>query len=128
MDENRFDDITYEEDWQSSSQPQYAQTVRLVENYSGYDDSDDETSENDARLQGHKKPKSPKQWLIIVQLILCFLAFAGFFALKEIGGDLYKSVVQWYKTELNNSMIMNNDISNIDLDQFLNGIATNDEG
>ena len=72
--EKRFDKIEYDENWQTVSSQTYAQPY--------CEQSEEEQLQNDEITQGDirvKKEKSPKQLVIILQLILCILIFSAFY-------------------------------------------------
>lgn len=52
------------------------------------------------------------QVLTLVQVLLCTVIFLGAVCIKSLGGDLYKTVDEWYKTKINESLIAGDDIKN----------------
>ena len=83
--------ITYDENWQSVSEPEYAVPS---------DSEDDETAET---LKRGFNP--PGHLLLTVQLIACVLIGLAVFAVKGIGGAPYDAVREWYSDNLNDTAI-----------------------
>ena len=74
-----------------------------------------------------KKEKSPKQLVIILQLILCILIFSAFYILKQTGSDFYSEISRWYSESLNNSLISTSVFSDFDINNIGVIFATDDE-
>ena len=116
MNEENRNIITYDEDWQSVSDIEYPKII--------------EPNEDDEEVI-QKKPKKninkdcPKQHLLTFQLVVCLIVVILAFALKSIGGELYTAVHDWYYSELNRSVIFE-DNSKIDIDSIF-GVSTADE-
>lgn len=120
--QQRFDKIEYDENWQTVSCQTYAQPY--------CEESEEEQLQNDEITQGDirvKKEKSPKQLVIILQLILCILIFSAFYILKQTGSDFYNSLSRWYSENLNNSLISTNTFSDFDINNIGAIFATDDE-
>ena len=92
MEENRST-ITYDENWQDVTEPEYPVILEPSEN----DDGEDE--ELPKRMP--RKRTAPKQLLLTMQLIACILLILAAFAIKGIGGELYQTAREWYYTHLN---------------------------
>ncbi len=93
MEENKSS-ITYDENWQTAGVSEYPKII----------------SGNEAEQEYDKPPKEkrisvPKQYLVIIQLILCALVALSAFGLKQIGGEWYKGAREWYYKQLNNTII-----------------------
>ncbi len=90
LDENRSI-ITYDEDWQSVSEPEYAVAADSAE---------------DEPIVKEKLPRArPKNLLLTIQLVACVLIGLAAFALKGIGGDAYSAARSWYCSNLNDTAI-----------------------
>lgn len=121
MDENyRTNEITYDDDWQSVTTPEYADTV-------DYSDGEEQENEADSAPKSKKRRDSPRQLLMIIQLIACLLVCLCAFALKSLGGDLYETVRIWYEKELNNELISDGELNSIDFSALLKNQSTADE-
>ena len=106
--------IVYDENWQSVTTPEYPALS------SG--------EESPSRMPENPEPKPlnlPKQYLLTFQLVICVLAGIAAFALKSIGGETYEKIRDWYYSELNNTVIFDNN-SGFDLNLLL-GRTTPDE-
>lgn len=121
-DENR-NTITYDEDWQNVSVPEYPVIAEKTED-EAFEDEDSENNERKKKVRT-KRNNYPKQYLVTFQLIICLAIALAAFILKGIGGEIYPVVKDWYITQLNSSVIF--DSSNeIDFDNIF-GAATSDE-
>ncbi len=119
MNEENKNTITYDEDWKNVSVSEYPHTIE-------YDtDKEEIISQKENRENQKKKKDSPHQLLITLQLIVCIIIALVAFALKNIGGDIYSNVREWYYSTLNNSVIFEDD-TNFNLDSFF-GASTADE-
>ncbi|MBQ1349188.1 MAG: hypothetical protein II086_08530 [Ruminococcus sp.] len=116
MEENRST-ITYDENWQDVTEPEYPVILEPSEN----DDGEDE--ELPKRMP--RKRTAPKQLLLTMQLIACILLILAAFAIKGIGGELYQTAREWYYTHLNRSAIFEEN-RNFDFSALLR-LATPDE-
>lgn len=120
--EVRFDKIEYDENWQTVSSQTYAQPY--------CEESQEEQLHNEEAIKGEikaKKEKSPKQLVIILQLILCILIFSAFYILKQTGSDFYSEISRWYSESLNNSLISTTVFSDFDINNIGVIFATDDE-
>lgn len=117
-------EITYDKDWQNVSTPEYPQIVSREE-----EQIENENDFTESPKKQKKKRDTPRQLLIIIQLIVCLLICLCAYVLKNIGGDLYNTLHSWYEAELNNEVIAEGMLNNIDLSEILNtnNSATNDE-
>lgn len=62
--------------------------------------------------------------LTIVQLIICLIAVIAAYGIKTFGGDLYKTVHNWYYEQMSDEIIMNESFETFSLDSissFING-------
>ncbi len=118
--ELKQNEITYDENWQTVSTPEYAQTV------SAKDDEDSLTEESENIVKKPKKKRdSPIQLLIIIQLTVCILICIFAYAVKNIGGDFYSNLRTWYYDNLSNTLVVENNVE-IDFTDILKN-STNDE-
>ncbi|HHZ05199.1 MAG TPA: hypothetical protein GX401_00185 [Clostridiales bacterium] len=104
MDDNRYDSIEYDDNWQSVTTitPDY-------EDYSDAEYSDNEYVGNKSYEQVNKnknKKHSRSQLLIKIQLFLCILTAVTAFALKSYGGELYQRANQWYTQQMASSLVI----------------------
>lgn len=101
--ELKQNEITYDENWQTVSTPEYAQIVSVDE---------EETAEINNEVADIKKPKkkrdSPIQLLIIIQLAICLLIALFAYTVKNIGGDFYANLHNWYYSNLNRTLVVEN--------------------
>ena len=104
--------ITYDEDWQSVSEPAEAFTVTGAE------------PEGES-VVARKRRFRPKQPVLTVQLLCCLLLAAAAFVLKSVGGEWYNTAREWYFEQLNDTAVFDGS-RDVDL-QRLSGTATADE-
>lgn len=90
--------ITYAENWQNISEPEYVTAAN------GLNDAEYEAESSAEPAKKYKKT-GPKPLLITIQLALCLLIAAAAFVIKGIGGDLYRNVRQAYYDELNRTLV-----------------------
>ena len=103
--------ISYDEDWQSVSEPAEAVTVTEAEPEEG--------------VVAQKRRFRPKQPVLTVQLLCCLLLAAAAFVLKSVGGEWYDTAREWYFEQLNDTAVFDGS-RDVDL-QRLSGTATADE-
>lgn len=111
--------ITYDENWQNVSVPEYPVMLPNEEYNVNNENNDDKSSEKD------NKKSYPKQLLITYQLIICLIIALAAFVLKSIGGYAYETVKDWYYSQLNSTVIFDGE-SGFDFDAVF-GAATTDE-
>ena len=104
--------ISYDEDWQSVSEPAEAVTVTGAE------------PEGES-VVARKRRFRPKQPVLTVQLLCCLLLAAAAFVLKSVGGEWYDTARVWYFEQLNDTAVFDGS-RDFDL-QRLRGTATADE-
>lgn len=104
--------ITYDENWQSLSSPEFPKPV-------------EPDPEKDKETDNRPNKNTPKHYLLTAQLVICILIVIGAFVLKSVGGDTYKNIRDWYFSELNNTAIFDKN-SGFDINTLLNK-ATADE-
>ena len=95
--EERRNSITYDDNWQSVTEPEVPVIHAPDEN-----DSFTEYSAHE-EAPAHRPPS--RQLLITVQLVICALIAFAAFILKSMGGEWYASVREWYDTQLNSSAV-----------------------
>lgn len=115
MNEENRNTITYDENWQSVADAEYPQIIEPNE--------DEEIIQKKGKKD--KEKDYPKQHLLTFQLVVCLIIVILAFALKSIGGEIYTIVHDWYYSELNNSVIFEDD-SKIDIDSLF-GVSTSNE-
>ena len=106
--EENINEITYDENWQNVSEPEYITAV-ASDNSEEYDE---EPLQNNEVKEKHRK-NGTKPILISIQLALC------------IGGELYDNVRKAYYTELNRELVFD-EKHKFDLNTLF-GKATADE-
>ncbi len=113
-------EITYDENWQTVTTPEYAKIVKEDE----YLDTEIDTQEDLPKTK--KRRDSPRQLLIIIQLIVCALICLFAYILKTVGGDFYTDIRTWYYENLNNSIIAQTDTESSDFTEILKN-STDDQ-
>lgn len=113
-------EITYDENWQTVTTPEYAKIVKEDE----YPDTEIDTQEDLTKTK--KRRDSPRQLLIIIQLIVCALICLFAYILKTIGGDYYTDIRTWYYENLNNSIIAQTETESSDFTEILKN-STDDQ-
>ncbi|MDP4120974.1 MAG: hypothetical protein Q8876_07995, partial [Bacillota bacterium] len=93
MQDERENNIEYNEGWQEISTPQFRDDFLHNYEYENENKSEDNTNReelNDKLVKPRKSASNePKQTLILFQLIICaFIALCAI-ALKQFGGDIY---------------------------------------
>ncbi len=84
--------ITYDENWQSVSEPEIP--VIATQN-----------EEDEAESVIKKSRKAPRQLVLTFQLVVCMIIALAAFVLKGIGGEVYAAVKDWYTANLNQTAI-----------------------
>ena len=118
--EENINEITYDENWQNVSEPEYITAV-ASDNSEEYDE---EPLQNNEVKEEHRK-NGTKPILISIQLALCLAVAAAAFVMKSIGGELYDNVRKAYYTELNRELVFD-EKHKFDLNTLF-GKATADE-
>ncbi len=108
MKEDRFDDITYDENWQRFDAPIPAVLY----------DNDDEETENAQDNKPIKKRKKTFPALITIQLLLCLLAAFALFMLKAMNSDTYQKLSNWYEEQMKNTLVSNDAFDDVDLSEY----------
>lgn len=115
MSDERYDNIEYNEEWQSVPVVRAEPAEEYDEEEDIYDDEypDDENAPEQDDVYKHIpviiKPNaenSNPQPVIKMQFFLAFLVVAGAFLLKNFGGELYTKASEWYFDNLNNSLVI----------------------
>ncbi len=99
--------LTLNDDWKQVYNP-----VR-------YEKPTESNEQHEPKKKTKKKPES-KPLLIIIQIIVCAIAVLSAYILKTIGGDLYKTVHEWYYSNLNAELIMTDTFEDFSLDNLFN--------
>lgn len=126
MDDNRYDTISYEENWQSVSTPEYY-TYDPEADIHMPDEDEEYGQTEDIYVKPAKKQKSSNPWLIIVQLVLCVVIFAAVYVMKEMDLDIFHTIKQWYNAEVNNSLIITENFNGFHFNGNGSGTASPDE-
>jgi len=106
--EDRFDDITYDENWQRFDEP-----VAAVM----YDNPDEETQKRESG-KPRKKRERTFPALITIQLVLCLLVAFLVFMLKAMNSDTYQKLCDWYDKQMENTLISDTTFEDIDLSEY----------
>ena len=110
MDNERYDNIEYEENWQNVPVTRAEPFNGDEEYFSDYDENDDISYETDEYQNNppafRKKENSVPQPVIKLQLILSVIVILGLFLMKSLGGDFYDSAKKWYFENLNKSLVI----------------------
>ncbi len=116
--EKNTNEITYDDGWQNVSYPEYSAAV----------EDEEREKDDDENLLPPKAPLKPHktQILVTVQLVICVIIAIAALLIKAVGGDFYKSVREWYYTELNKSIIAESNGDGYSLDEIF-GTASDDE-
>lgn len=96
--EERKNQITYDENWQTVSEPEYPAVI-APENW------DEPTEAEPVREKTKRAFHSPKQPVLTLQLIICLLLGLAAFAVKGLGGEVYAKTRAWYYQNLNDTAI-----------------------
>lgn len=107
--------ITYDENWQSVSEPEYPQ-IRPISDW-----EEEERAEEEPPREP-RRHTAPKQLLLTAQLVTCILLALAAFALKGIGGEVYAVTREWYYANLNDTAIFDGS-RGFDLQNLLNATA-----
>ena len=107
MESSRYDNIEYDDQWQSV-QSVKAESIAYDYDYDDYNDDREEDEKNSVVREKVEKLKiRSAQPVIKLQLILCIIIALLAFAFKAFGGDLFSYAYDWYKTNLNNPVVIN---------------------
>lgn len=88
-----YNSITYDENWQSVSEPEVPQLTVTQEELP------------EAPQKPRQRRSFPKQPVLTLQLVLCVLLGLAAFVFKGVGGDAYDAAHAWYKAALNDTAI-----------------------
>lgn len=114
MQSERYDNIEYNDEWESVP---VVRAESVTTNYD-YDSESDEYEEDydtySGQSEGYKsftyerpeKTESNPQPVIKLQFLLAFLVLVTGFILKNYGGELYTTISNWYFKNLNNSLVV----------------------
>lgn len=126
MSEENRSTITYDDNWKNVSETEYANTYDYSEEKSELYENNFDKSNSEQEPQKFKKQKDDThQYLITIQLIICILIAIIAFFLKNSDSEVYHTAKEWYFSNLNNSVIFEN--NKFDLKSML-GLSTKDEG
>lgn len=111
MDNERYDNIEYEENWQSVPVTRAEPFSYAEEEYfSDYDENEDISDEEDVYAKNISFSKRKKgalpQPVIKLQLILGIIVIVGLFLMKSFGGAFYDTAKNWYFENLNKSLVI----------------------
>lgn len=107
MENSRYDNIEYDDSWQSV-QSVKAKSVAYDYDYDDYNDDEEAEEKSSVIKEKTEKLKTPSaQPVIKLQLILCIIIALLAFAFKSFGGDLFTYAYNWYNTNMNNPVVIN---------------------
>ncbi len=107
--EERFSTITYDENWQSVSEPETPVISGGAE---------------EEMTAPPRTGSAPRHLLLSIQLAVCVLIGIAAFTLKNIGGEVYELAKEWYFEQLNSTAVFDGSRG---LDLPFDGAATADE-
>ena len=96
--EERQNQITYDENWQSVSEPEYPAVVSPGD----WSEPQEPAHEQEHTNRGFHAPKQP---VLTMQLIICLLLGLAAFAVKGLGGVAYAQTRAWYYHNLNDTAV-----------------------
>lgn len=109
MKEDRYDNIEYNDSWESvpvvRAEPVQEYEENAEEDFQEDEDSGQEKGTYTEFFNKRKSVQNP-QPVIKLQFLLAIIAIAAAFILKNFGGDIYASVNKWYFDNLNDSLIV----------------------
>lgn len=109
MKEDRYDNIEYNDSWESvpvvRAEPVQEYEEDEEEDFRENEDSGQEKGTHTEFFKERRSVQNP-QTVIKLQFLLAIIAVAAAFILKSLGGDIYASVNKWYFDNLNNSLIV----------------------
>lgn len=107
MENSRYDNIEYDDDWQSV-QSVKAESIASDYDYDDYNEDDEEEQKSSVIKEKVEKLKvRSAQPVIKLQLILCLIIALLAFAFKYFGGELFTYAYDWYTTNLNDPVVIN---------------------
>lgn len=111
MEQERYDNIEYNEEWQSVPVERAEPVGADFDNENNeilFDDEDYSEKDNQyIKFEGFMKNRksSAPQPVIKLQFLISILALILAFGLKNFGGEIYNMAKDWYFKNLNNSLI-----------------------
>lgn len=109
MKEDRYDNIEYNDSWESvpvvRAEPVQEYEENAEEDFRENEDSGHQKGTYTEFFKERRSVQNP-QTVIKLQFLLAIIAVAAAFILKSLGGDIYASVNKWYFDNLNNSLIV----------------------
>lgn len=109
MKEDRYDNIEYNDSWESvpvvRAEPVQEYEEDAEEDFRENEDSGHQKGTYTEFFKERRSAQNP-QPVIKLQFLLAIIAVAAAFILKSLGGDIYASVNKWYFDNLNNSLIV----------------------
>lgn len=112
MEQERYDNIEYNEEWQSvaveHAEP-FKEDYKTDDDEIMFDNDDYDTEKNVIptieSIKSHLPEIKNPQPVIKFQLLISIIALAGAFLLKNFGGDIYTMAKNWYFENLDNSLV-----------------------
>lgn len=120
MSEENKNQITYDENWQSVSSSEYPETI-----IDGINNEEEVIDDANNKIP-KKKNNGHNQLLVTIQLIICLLIALSAFVIKSFGGEIYQTIQTWYYSQLNSSVIFDNNSENMTFDKIFSS-STRDE-
>lgn len=128
MQNNRIDNITYEDDWITTSSPETydyrkrnSKPDHSKQNFSSK--SDKASTQN---IDTTPKPHQPFRLLLLtVQLALCLAIIGGVFVLKQIGGEIFDNFKNFYTQNINNTIFETPQENILDLSEIFDNNLEN---
>ncbi len=112
MENRRYDNIEYDEQWLSTST--VSGNKAKLQKYDDYTYMENDNQEDYEEYEEEKPKKAKKkkeklsgtQRIIKFQLIICFIIALAFFTIKSFLPDIYTQFISWYEKEYNSSLII----------------------
>ncbi len=103
--------VYYKDDWKPVYNPETFERV-----------STDNNEENEEAIPEKKKKASGKPMVLIIQIIICAVAFLSLYALKSFDIGVFNNVYKWYEDNLNNEIIISETFKDFSLDKIINAV------
>ena len=101
--------VYYKDDWKPVYNPETFERVNTDVN-------------NEEVIPEKKKKASGKPMVLIIQIIICAVAFLSLYALKLFDIGVFNNVYKWYEDNLNNEIIISETFKDFSLDKIINAV------
>ncbi|MBR2280381.1 MAG: hypothetical protein IJ903_05610 [Ruminococcus sp.] len=103
--------VYYKDDWKPVYNPETFERVNSGDN-----------EENEEAVPEKKKKASGKPMVLIIQIIICAVAFLSLYAIKSFDIGVFNDVYKWYEDNLNNEIIISETFMDFSLDKIINAV------